>query len=185
MILSIKIIAVLVVLLQILYWNVIFRKVKEKKGAYPNEKKVTLIICVKNDWNKIKANQLQFNNLQGVDEIIFIDDHSIGGIPSDFEEIWQNKISKVFPNKGTGKKFALETGIKLAQNDWILLTDADCARPQRRQSLWRATATEQQVSENHSRHLAYRACARHSRGDCHAPIPRLPRAGDRDAATGR
>ncbi|MGB3198338.1 MAG: glycosyltransferase [Saprospiraceae bacterium] len=126
MILSIKIIAVLVVLLQILYWNVIFRKVKEKKGAYPKEKKVTLIICVKNDWNKIKANQLQFNNLQGVDEIIFIDDHSIGGIPSDFEEIWQNKISKVFPNKGTGKKFALETGINLAQNDWILLTDADC-----------------------------------------------------------
>ena len=63
MILSIKIIAVLVVLLQILYWNVIFRKVKEKKGAYPNEKKVTLIICVKNDWNKIKANQLQFKVL--------------------------------------------------------------------------------------------------------------------------
>jgi len=68
-------------------------------------------------------------------EVIVIDDFSTDATPvivSDFGKQYPNirlaELSKILDNKqlNSYKKKAIETGISLSTNEWILTTDADC-----------------------------------------------------------
>ncbi len=56
-------------------------------------------------------------------EIIAVDDHSVD---ESFEIVNRYKNIKVVKNSGNGKKRALQTGITMALNEWIVTLDADC-----------------------------------------------------------
>ncbi len=56
-------------------------------------------------------------------EIIAVDDHSVD---ESFEIIKRQKNIKLVKSSGNGKKRALQTGITMAQYEWIVSLDADC-----------------------------------------------------------
>lgn len=59
-------------------------------------------------------------------EVIFIDDHSTDRSPEIAKSFSILNNIQVLPNKGTGKKQALRTGIQAARGKIIITTDADC-----------------------------------------------------------
>ena len=98
-----------------------------------NEIKISVIISVRNEEEKIKDLIDTLNNLiypQNKFEIIIVDDNSTDGT---FEELklqtaGLNNFSVIDlkPTWLRGKREALSLGIKHSQHPYILITDADC-----------------------------------------------------------
>ena len=59
-------------------------------------------------------------------EIIFINDHSSDNFIKLFAKYKGHANIRLIENDAIGKKSAVESGIKRASFDWILMTDADC-----------------------------------------------------------
>ena len=67
-------------------------------------------------------------------EVIFIDDHSqdegVHLLESLIQKSSDSQIAiSIIPNKGIGKKAAIETGVRIAEGEIIFTTDADCVLP--------------------------------------------------------
>lgn len=97
------------------------------------DKPVSIVICSHNDLNKLEKllEQLYIQAYTHY-EIVIVDDRSNDGT---FEYLLQEKqkhnnlnIVRIdnTPNHINSKKYALTLGIKAAQHDSLLLTDADC-----------------------------------------------------------
>jgi len=105
-----------------------------KTPAFQNTKtsaktNFSVIIPYKNEVNHLPAllrSIEKINYPNDLFEIILVDDHSTD---DSYEIVLKSNAVKSLKNTGTGKKAALETGIKQAKNSWIITTDADCILP--------------------------------------------------------
>jgi glycosyltransferase involved in cell wall biosynthesis len=124
-----------VVLIQITYFLVIFRRFSFSKLQKSTSKNisVSVLVSAKNEAQNLK----QFIPLIAKQdypdfEIVLINDASIDNTLEVMEEIaskYDNvKIVDVKNNEAfwANKKYALTLGIKAAKNDYLLFTDADC-----------------------------------------------------------
>lgn len=121
------------VLLQLIYFVFVYSKLafhKEQEGSF--EEAVSVVICGYNEaenWRKYLPLLLEqdYPNF----EIVAVNDQSIDDTEFALKEWSHHPRLKVVNidhhvKKGLGKKFALTLGIKAAQYDYLLLTDADC-----------------------------------------------------------
>jgi glycosyltransferase involved in cell wall biosynthesis len=130
------IVFILTATIQIIYYLIIFGKFsfsKSQTGAL-KQVPVSVIVCAKNEQENLKKNiplllQQNYSNY----EIVIIDDASSDdtlAIIEEFEKANPTKIKvvKVKNNEAFwgNKKFALTLGIKSANKEYLLLTDADC-----------------------------------------------------------
>ena len=62
-------------------------------------------------------------------EYIFVNDGSSDQTLSVIKQKFKNnkRVKVVSYNKNMGKGYALKRGVKIAKNDWVLTTDADCS----------------------------------------------------------
>jgi len=124
-----------VVVVQFLYYIVVFGKFSFAKPQTVTPKKVpiSVIVCAKNEEENVKkfVPLLAEQNYHTF-EIVLIDDASSDNtleIFEEFEKQYPNvKLVKVENNEAFwgNKKFALTLGIKAAKYDFLLFTDADC-----------------------------------------------------------
>ncbi len=136
----------IVALIQLLYFflffiRLAFYKVKEERT---NEKlPISVIICAKNERDNLLHFLPEFLNQDyPIFEVIVVNDHSV----DDTEDVlkaftMQYKQLKVVnvPDSDRfygSKKFALTLGIKAAQYEHVLLTDADCKPASRNWIKW-------------------------------------------------
>ena len=109
-----------VVVIQFLYYIVVFGKFSFAKPQTVNPKRVpiSVIVCAKNEEENVKKFvPLLAEQDYHTFEIVLIDDASSDNtleIFEEFEAFWGNK------------KFALTLGIKAAKYEYLLFTDADC-----------------------------------------------------------
>ncbi len=124
-----------VVIIQVAYYLIIFRKFAFSKPSKEKPKKisVSVIICAKNEAQNLKqfiplvANQ-EFSDF----EIVLINDASVDNTLGIMEELAEKykriKVVDVKNNEAfwASKKYAITLGIKAASHDYLLFTDADC-----------------------------------------------------------
>lgn len=133
MLLSLFLLFIVVVVVQFVYYIVIFGKFSFAKlqTSTPKTIPISVIVCAKNEVENIKkvVPLLAKQNYQSF-EIVLIDDASSDGtldIFEEFEKKYSNiKIVKVENNEAFwgNKKFALTLGIKAAKYDYLLFIDA-------------------------------------------------------------
>lgn len=124
-----------VVVVQLLYYLIIFGKFAfaQAQEITPKRVPVSIIVCAKNEAEKVKK---LVPLLVGQDypdfEIVLIDDASSDDtldIFEAFEKQYNNiRLVKVTNNEAFwgNKKYALTLGIKAASKEYLLFTDADC-----------------------------------------------------------
>ncbi len=138
--------------LQIIFYVIIFRLFFHKKSTEnlsfsSIQRPISVIIAARNEAENLeKLLNSIFNQNYSDFEVIIVNDRSGDNsvdILKEFEENFkansenkfnQNNSKKTFrfisikekPQNWNGKKYALQTGIKVAKNEIILLTDADC-----------------------------------------------------------
>ncbi|PJE43918.1 MAG: glycosyl transferase family 2 [Flavobacterium sp.] len=124
-----------VVVIQFLYYIVVFGKFSFAKPQNVNPKRVpiSVIVCAKNEEENVKKFvPLLAEQDYHTFEIVLIDDASSDNtleIFEEFEKQYPNiKLVKVENNEAFwgNKKFALTLGIKAAKYEYLLFTDADC-----------------------------------------------------------
>lgn len=116
-------------------YNVIstLSEVEEKKPV----KKISILIAAKNEGKNIQKLIQSLVN-QSFDksrfEIIVVDDNSSDdtfNVVSDFKNKHSEMTVKLVKAVGCGKKQAISQALHLAENEIIMVTDADCELPQR------------------------------------------------------
>lgn len=131
---------ILATAIQIYFWLVIFRKLsslpptKYSQSSDAPPPNVSVIICAKNEAENLKKNlpRILNQNYRSF-EVIVVNDNSTDNTKDILLEfIINNPILCVVdlqdkPATMIGKKYALAKGIQAAQNEILLLTDADCA----------------------------------------------------------
>jgi len=135
MLLAIFCLFIAVVVVQFLYYVVVFGKFSFAKthSSTPKNIPISVIVCAKNEEETVSKfipilAQQDYPNF----EIVLIDDASSDATLDIFEEFEQRyaniKLVKVANNEAFwgNKKFALTLGIKAAKNEYLLFTDADC-----------------------------------------------------------
>lgn len=135
MLLSVFCVFIAVVVIQFLYYIVVFGKFSFAKPQTVNPKRVpiSVIVCAKNEEENVKkfVPLLAEQNYHTF-EIVLIDDASSDNTLEVFEEFEKQypniKLVKVENNEAFwgNKKFALTLGIKAAKYEYLLFTDADC-----------------------------------------------------------
>lgn len=109
----------------------------DKSRCYNSKKKVSVIIAAKNEEKNILkplqsiVNQT-FNKTDF--EVIVIDDNSSDGtfeVVTDFARSHSDTTIKIFRAEGEGKKQAISQALHLAENEIVMVTDADCELPSR------------------------------------------------------
>ena len=135
MLLSIFCLFVAIVVIQFLYYIVVFGKfsfAKPQSGT-PKRIPISVIVCAKNEEENVR-NLIPLLVEQDYPqfEIVLIDDASSDNtleVFEEFEKLHSNiKLVKVENNEAFwgNKKYALTLGIKAAKHEYLLFTDADC-----------------------------------------------------------
>jgi glycosyltransferase involved in cell wall biosynthesis len=135
MLLSIFFLFAAIVVIQFLYYIVVFGKfsfAKPQPGT-PKRIPISVIVCAKNEEENVR-NLIPLLVEQDYPqfEIVLIDDASSDNtleIFEEFEKLHSNiKLVKVENNEAFwgNKKYALTLGIKAAKHEYLLFTDADC-----------------------------------------------------------
>ena len=126
---------VLVIFDQLFYYWFVFSKIAfyKKQEWKKNKESVSVVICAKDEYLNLKNNLPKVLKQNYPDfEVVVVNDASEDEsleLLKDFEREYPNlKIVNITQNLNffKGKKFALSLGIKSAQNEILLLTDADC-----------------------------------------------------------
>lgn len=98
-----------------------------------SKKPVSVIICAHNELKNLKTNLISFLNQHYEDyEVILVNDRSKDGTKEWLNKVQlQNRKLKVIdiakvPNHYNPKKYAITIGVKEANNEILLLSDADC-----------------------------------------------------------
>lgn len=110
-----------------------FKLELKKQPLYKSNLKLSIIVAAKNEEQNIAA---LFNSLENLNypkenyEVIFVDDNSDDNTHSLIQSRAVNKTNykllKAEQKEFEGKKGALQIGIQNAQNNFIVITDADC-----------------------------------------------------------
>lgn len=127
-----------IILIQLFFHLYLFRNYSTHEQVSPSDLSVSVsvVVCAKNEALNLKkllpllANQDHENY-----EIILINDGSDDATLSKMlsfkkkysKAAFSTKLVNISKEDSKGKKFALTEGIKNADHEWILLTDADCA----------------------------------------------------------
>lgn len=131
---GILILFILVLIVQLLYYYVLFLRVATHKRASQTKKyPVSVIICARNEAENLRDNlpsvlEQKHKNF----EVIVVNDCSTDEtdeVLGEYLKKYKNlRTTTIAPdNKFThGKKLAVTVGIKAAQNEWLVFTDADC-----------------------------------------------------------
>lgn len=126
---------VAVVVVQLLYYLIIFGKFAfaQAQEITPKRVPVSVIVCAKNEAEKVQKLVPLLATQDYPDfEIVLIDDASSDDtldIFEEFEKQYSNiRLVKVANNEAFwgNKKYALTLGIKAAKKEYLLFTDADC-----------------------------------------------------------
>jgi len=135
MLLSIFCLFIAVVVIQFLYYIVVFGKFSFAKPQTAISKRIpiSVLVCAKNEEENVRTliTLLTEQNYPQFD-IVLIDDASSDGtleVFEEFEKLHTNiKLVKVENNEAFwgNKKYALTLGIKAATHEYLLFTDADC-----------------------------------------------------------
>lgn len=128
---------------QLFFWLFVFSRLaffnqKKHLGIRPsdeinfkNQQAVSVIICARNEATNLRRNlpkilEQDYPNF----EVVVVNDASTDDTAEvliDFSKKYPHlKIVSILEKKKLGKKSALAEGIKHAQHDWLLMTDADC-----------------------------------------------------------
>jgi len=135
MLLAVFCIFIAVVVIQFLYYILVFGKFSFAKPQTNTPKRIpiSVIVCAKNEEENVKRFvPLLAEQDYATFEIVLIDDASSDDtleLFEAFEKQYSNiKLVKVENNEAFwgNKKFALTLGIKAAKYDYLLFTDADC-----------------------------------------------------------
>ncbi|MCB0707698.1 MAG: glycosyltransferase [Saprospiraceae bacterium] len=127
----------LATLIQVWLWGIGFRNLDNYqivKTDVASSAPLSVVICARNEEANLRANlALWLNQEYPAFELIIVDDDSSDGTAALIAEVQktlpQLKYLKVdrAPGSLPGKKHALAQGIRFAQNDILVLTDADCS----------------------------------------------------------
>jgi glycosyltransferase involved in cell wall biosynthesis len=126
---------IVIVAIQLVYYLIIFGKFAFAKVQKSNPKRISIsvIVCAKNEAENVARFIPLLAEQDYPDyEIILIDDASSDNTTEIFEEFEKQysniRLVKVVNNEAFwgNKKYALTLGIKAAQKDYLLFTDADC-----------------------------------------------------------
>ena len=130
---------ILTVLIQLLFYGVVYLRVAGRKTKSQDKNKscetppVSVIICARNEQENLTANltsvlEQDYPNF----EVIVVNDCSdddteqvLAGFKQQYPQL-RSTIIKMTGTFKNGKKFAATVGIKAAQHEWLLFTDADC-----------------------------------------------------------
>ena len=120
--------------IQIIYFSLfLFAFAKENKSVVGNPKPVSVIVCAHDEEQNLRELvPLLLAQHHPEFEVIIVEDRCNDGtydyLLAATREDPRLKMVRVVhkPDHISGKKFALTLGIKAAQYDWVLLTDADC-----------------------------------------------------------
>ncbi len=132
--------------MQLAYALFFFIRIFSLPGSNPNttflQQPVSIVICAKNEAANLKKNlpsilaQRYSNPDSGLPqyEVIVVNDASeddtvqvLMDLELRYDNLWDISISKNAERNLPGKKFALSKALEVAQHNWLLLTDADCA----------------------------------------------------------
>ena len=118
-------------LAQIYFWNFYFRKLvqhENHQGGEPDGK-LSILICAKNELKNLQSLLPSLFNQSIETNILVVDDFStddsivyLSASANEFEKLDYISASKNIP----GKKQALMDGLQEIDDDFVLLTDADC-----------------------------------------------------------
>lgn len=123
-------------LMQLFYYFYFFFRLAfyKKPKVYESKEPVSIIICAKNEEDNLKKNlPLVLEQNYPDYEVIVVNDRSVDDSMDYLRELTAKyshlKIVDIKDDdyiKAQGKKFAMTLGIKKAQYDILLMTDADC-----------------------------------------------------------
>lgn len=122
-------------LTQLIYYWGVFRKLAfyNPKNKTTEKEAVSVVICAKNEYSNLKENLPTILKQDYPDfEVVVVNDCSDDGSDELLDEMKKNyphlKVINQSRNLNffAGKKFPLSLGIKSANNEILLLTDADC-----------------------------------------------------------
>ncbi|MEI7594390.1 MAG: glycosyltransferase [Bacteroidota bacterium] len=123
-------------LLQLCYYSIIFIRLAFFKQTYTQtqQQPVSVVICAKNEEFKLRKNlQLILEQDYPNFEVVLVNDDSDDETALFIQDLKKEYANLKFVNLTStttffkGKKFPLSIGILCAKNEWLLLTDADCA----------------------------------------------------------
>jgi len=132
---SIAIISAYVILIYSWYRAWIKHEIFSSKSSKYGKTKISVVIAFRNEKDNLPGivyHILNQNLPKHRYEVVFIDDHSDdGGEDYILKCCRQYKNIKYFrlEELETGKKAALDKGVRMAENELIVLTDADCIMP--------------------------------------------------------
>ncbi len=121
----------LIILLYAVFSLILFLGIIKSPKTYPDFKPyITVIVAMRNEKITIKEclNAIMKQDYPNF-EVILIDDHSRDNSLQLATDLKHHKLTIVKTAHSIalkGKKAALQTGIDLAQGDWLVFTDADC-----------------------------------------------------------
>jgi len=130
-------ILVTTLLIQLFYYLFFYARVavkRQPKHSHPHQEPVSIVICARDEEENLRNNlpiilEQEYPNY----EVVVVNDCSEDGtadLLSAFQTRYKHlKVTTIKPDEKFthGKKLALTIGIKAATNDFLLLTDADCA----------------------------------------------------------
>ena len=126
------------VVIQLMYYMIVYLRVvwcKESNNLSPvtETPPVSVIICARNEEENLVLNlpsilEQDYHSF----EVIVVNDCSEDNteqVLAEFKQKYPHLRSTIIKKDGSfrnGKKFAATVGVKAAQNEWLLFTDADC-----------------------------------------------------------
>lgn len=123
-----------IILIQLSYWILFYFSLGKKNKPVPGSiAPISVIVCAHDEEQNLRELiPLLLNQNHPTFEIILVDDRSNDGtydlLLTETKKHTNLKMVHINhkPEHINGKKYALTLGIKAAQYDWVLLTDADC-----------------------------------------------------------
>lgn len=127
---------VLVTLMQVYFWTCIYARVvahplrEQAPQAWPA---VSVVVCARNAFEHLREGlpALLTQQYAGDWEVIIVNDAStdatreyLAGMADSYAH--RLRVITIAEKTQAGKKQALDAGIRAAQFDWVLVTDADC-----------------------------------------------------------
>ena len=122
--------------IQLFYYLFFYARVtvkRQPKHSRPDQDPVSIVICARNEEENLRNNlPVILEQAYPQYEVVVVNDCSEDGtadLLSDLQERYKNlRVTTIKPDEKFthGKKLALTIGIKAAQYDFMLLTDADC-----------------------------------------------------------
>ena len=118
------------------YLRVVLRKEKQKTSQTNNLPPVSVIICARNEEENLSLNLASVLEQDYPSyEVVVVNDCSEDNteqVLAEYKQKYPHLRSTIIKNNGSfrnGRKFAATVGIKAAQHEWLLFTEADC-RPE-------------------------------------------------------